>query len=84
MKNIRIFSFITCLIMASCFLILFVPGISNAEDTKEKQYVECVNKCADKGNVCINMTADTRRCNAIVQECIDACKKEVEASPSSK
>ncbi len=76
MKKNIIFSVILCFAMVCYFLIVSFSGISIAEDTKEKQLKECVDKCNDKGNVCINMTADPRRCEAIVQECVDACKAE--------
>ena len=61
------------------FFIFSFPGISSADETQEKRFKECIDICNNKGQVCINMTADSRRCGAIVQECIDVCKSEAES-----
>ena len=82
MKKLRIFSIISCSVMISYLLFFSFSGISIAAETQGKSLNECVSSCKDKGDVCINMTADSRRCTAVYQECVDACKKESDSSSS--
>ena len=82
MKQLRIFSIISCFVMISYLLFFSFSGISIASETQGKSLNECVSSCKDKGDVCINMTADSRRCTAVYQECVDACKKESDSSSS--
>ena len=82
MKQLRIFSIISCSVMISYLLFFSFSGISIASDTQGKSLNECLSSCKDKGDVCINMTADSRRCTAVYQECVDACKKESDSSSS--
>lgn len=83
MKQLRIFSIISYFVMISYLLFFSFSGISIASDTQGKSLDECVSSCKDKVDVCINMTADSRRCTAVYQECADACKKESDSSSSN-
>ncbi|MFZ1037119.1 MAG: hypothetical protein WAU61_04020 [Smithella sp.] len=83
MKQLRIFSIISCFVMISYLLFFSFSGISIASDTQGKSLDECLSSCKDKGDVCVNMTADSRRCTAVYQECVDACKKESDSSSNS-
>lgn len=82
MKKLKIFSVFPLLAMSFCFLIFSFSHVWAEENTVEKRFKECVDSCDNKGKVCVNMTADPRRCMAIVQECVDACKAEAESSQS--
>jgi hypothetical protein len=79
MKKLGIFSIISFFVIILYLFIFSLPGISSADETREKRFKECIDSCNNKGQVCINMTADSRRCGAIVQECVDACKSEAES-----
>ena len=83
MKQLRIFSIISFFFMISYLFIFSFPGISIASETQGKSLNECVSSCKDKGDVCINMTADSRRCTAAYQECVNACKMENDSSSSN-
>lgn len=81
MKLLRIFSLISCFIVILYILILSFSDISIAEETSEERIKNCINCCIGKKPVCYNMTADSRRCEAIFEECIATCKSEG-SSPS--
>ncbi|MGA2781184.1 MAG: hypothetical protein ABSF13_04610 [Smithella sp.] len=77
MKQLRIFSLISCLVIAVYFLIVSFSGISIAEQTSVKK---CISNCSKKQQVCLNINADKRSCNVEFQNCVDACNKESEPS----
>ncbi len=83
MKQLRIFSIISCFAMILYLLIFFFSGMSIAGEKEQKLLNECVADCKDKVDICMNMTADPRRCTAIYQECDDNCKSEYESSLSN-
>jgi len=83
MKQLRIFSIISYFVMISYLLFFSFAGISIASGSQGKSLNECISSCKDKGDVCINMTADSRRCSAAYQECVDACKKDSDPSSSN-
>ena len=66
------------------FFIFSFPGISVADETQEKRFKDCIDSCNNKAQVCMNMTADSRQCTAIIQECVEACKSEEKSSKSDK
>ena len=76
MKQLRVFSIISSFFMIFSFLIFLFPGISVADEKEEKRISECMDSCISKEKVCYNMTADPRRCEAIYNECVAACKPE--------
>jgi hypothetical protein len=77
MKQLRIFSIISCLVIAVYFLIVSFSGISVAGQTNVKK---CIGNCSKKQQVCLNINADKRICNVEFQNCVDACNKESESS----
>gem|GEM_PF-884907 len=83
MKQLRIFSIISYFVMISYLLFFSFAGISIASESQGKSLDECVSSCKAKGDVCINMTADSRRCTAAYQGCVDACKKDSDSSSSN-
>ena len=83
MKQLRILSIMSCFAMILYLLIFSFSGMSIAGEKEQKRLQECNDSCKNKGDVCMNMTADARRCTAIHQECIDNCKAEYEASLSN-
>ncbi|MGP8154750.1 MAG: hypothetical protein ACLQBQ_11550 [Smithella sp.] len=74
MKQLRTFSMISCFVMILYFVIFSFSGISLADETQDQLIQKCMDSCYDKEQVCYNMTADPRRCAALYQECVDACK----------
>jgi hypothetical protein len=80
MKPLRTFSIISCFVMIISFVIYSFPGISVADEAQDKRIQACMDSCYDKEQVCYNMTADPRRCEAIYQECVDVCKQEQKPS----
>jgi hypothetical protein len=83
MKQLRIFSIISCFIMIFYVLIFSFSDISIADERLDQRTADCLNSCNDKDRVCYNMTADQRRCDAIYQECVAACKVKDDSSSSS-
>lgn len=83
MKQLRILSIMSCFAMILYLLIFSFSGMSIAGEKEQKRLQECNDSCKNNGDVCMNMTADSRRCTAIYQECSDNCKAEYEASLSS-
>ena len=79
MKRLRIFSLISCFVMVLYFLIFSFSEISIAEQTSVQN---CINSCAKKQQVCLNINADKRLCNVEFQKCVTACNSESD-SPSS-
>lgn len=80
MNQLRIFSIISCFIMILFFLIFSFSDISAADETLNQRTADCMNSCISKEKVCQIMTADPRRCEAIFQECVSACKSEENSS----
>jgi hypothetical protein len=76
MKPLRAFSIISCFFVIFSFLIFLFHGISIADEKEEKRISECMDSCISNAKVCYNMTADPRRCEAIYNECVAACKPE--------
>ncbi|HUN54678.1 MAG TPA: hypothetical protein VMU29_05925 [Smithella sp.] len=83
MKPLRVFSIISSFVMISSLLFFTFSGISIASETQGTTLGDCLSSCKNKGDVCINMTADSRRCTAVYQECVDACKKASDSSSSN-
>jgi hypothetical protein len=81
MKQLRIFSLISCFVMILYFLIFSFSDISMAEETPEARIKNCISCCTGKKQICINIKADLRLCEAVFQECIATCNSEG-ASPS--
>ena len=75
MKQLRVFSIISCFFIIFSFLIFLFPGISIADEKEEKRISECMNSCISDEKVCYN-DRDLRRCEAIYNECVAACKPE--------
>ena len=80
MKRLRIFSLISCFVMVLYLLIFSFSEISIAEQTSVQN---CINSCAKKQQVCLNINADRRLCNVEFQNCAATCNSESD-SPSSK
>lgn len=81
MKLLRIFFLISCFVFILHGLILCFPGTSIAGETSEERIKNCINCCIGKKPVCYNMTADSRRCEALFEECVATCNSEG-SSPS--
>jgi len=83
MQRLRIFFHVACFVMILCFLIPSFPGLSIAEEQQEEEsrINKCINCCAGKKKVCLNIKADLRLCEAVLQTCVATCKSEG-ASPS--
>ena len=84
MKQLRIFSLISCFVMILYFLIFSFFDISMAEETPkacEARIKNCISCCTGKKQICINIKTDLRLCEAVFQECIATCNSEG-ASPS--
>jgi hypothetical protein len=79
MKRLRIFTLVSCFVMALYFLIFSFSEISMAEQTNKEK---CINGCNNKQQICFNVNVDRRLCNVEFQNCVDACKSESD-SPSS-
>jgi hypothetical protein len=80
MKQLRIFSLISCFVISLFFLIFSFSNISIAEQTSVK---DCINSCASKKQVCFNINADKRMCEVEFQNCAAACKPEGDSSTST-
>ena len=78
MKQLRIFSLISCFVMSLYFLIFSFSGISIAEQTSLK---DCVSNCSQKQQICSNINADKRICEVEFKNCVAVCNSEKE-SPS--
>jgi len=76
MKQLRVFSIMFRFCTIFSFLVFLFPGISIADEKEEKRISECMDSCISNEKVCYNMTADPRRCEAIYNECVAACKPE--------
>jgi len=74
MKQLKSFSIILCFFMIFSFLTFSFPGVSIADEKEDKRIGECIDSCISNEKVCYNMTADPRRCEAIYDECVAACK----------
>ena len=81
MKQLRIFSIISCMVMAVYFFIVSFSGISIAEQTSVKK---CLSNCAQKQQVCLNMNADKRLCNVEYENCVATCNSENGSSSSTQ
>ena len=84
MQRLKIFSPVVCFVMILSFFIFSFSAISTAEEQKQEEETpvnKCINCCAGKKKVCINIKADLRLCEAVWQTCIATCKSEG-ASPS--
>jgi hypothetical protein len=76
MKHWGRFFLASCLVMTTYFLISSSSGISVAEETLETRIQKCINCCAYKKQVCNNIKADLRLCEAVYQECAATCNSE--------
>jgi hypothetical protein len=81
MKQLKKISIITCVTLALCLSIFSFSRISLAEQNDVKN---CVNSCEDKKQVCMNMNADTRLCEAQYQDCATTCKVKSDTSAPKK
>ena len=81
MKQLRIFSIISCFVMSLYFLIFSFSGISIAEQTSVKK---CISNCVQKQQVCLNINADKRLCNVEYKNCAAKCNSESGSSPSKQ
>ena len=83
MKQLRIFSLISCFVI----VLYFFPYISMAEETTNEaaaraaRIKNCISCCTYKQQVCLNLNPDIRLCNAENQDCVATCNSEG-ASPS--
>ena len=73
MKQLRVFSLISCMVMTVYFFIFSFSSISIAEQTSVK---ECPSKCAQKQQVCLNINPDKRLCNVDYENCVAKCNSE--------
>ena len=84
MNQLRMISLISCFVMILYFLIFPFSDISKAEETPEAREAlikNCISCCTGKKQVCINIKADLRLCEAVFQTCVATCNSEGE-SPS--
>jgi len=85
MKQLRIFSLISCFVMVLYFLIFSFSYVSGAEETpeaREARIKNCISCCTNKQLVCLNLNPDRRLCAAENQNCVATCNSEG-VSPSA-
>lgn len=76
MKPLSIFPLMSCFVMIMYFLIFSFSDIAVAEKTSEERIKNCMSCCAGKKQICINIKADLRLCEAVFQTCIATCNSE--------
>ena len=81
MKQLRIFSLISCFVMILYFLIFSFPCISVAQETRQENIKNCISRCTYNRQVCFNINADKKACEVEFQNCVDICNSE-DDSPS--
>jgi hypothetical protein len=74
MKQLRIFFLISGFAVSLFILIFSFSNLSGAEEQTRTQ--KCIGCCSYKKQVCINIKADLRLCEAIYQECAATCRSE--------
>ena len=79
MKQLKMFSLISCFVMSLYFLIFSFSGISIAKQTLLQS---CLSSCVQKKETCLNINADKRICEVEFKNCVDACNSK-EESPST-
>jgi hypothetical protein len=81
MKRLKIFSLISCFVMALYFLIFSFSDISIAEQTSEQH---CISNCAKEQQACLNINADRRLCNVEYKNCADTCNSESDSRSATE
>lgn len=69
----------SCFVMMLCFLIISFPILAPAEETDEERIKNCVSCCDVKKQVCVNIKADLRLCEAVFQTCVATCNAKGDA-----
>lgn len=79
MKQLRMVSLISCVVIVLNSLILSFSGIAIAEeklDASKERIKKCLRCCDYKYITCININPDRRLCAAENQACTETCKSE--------
>ena len=80
MKQIRMISFIACIVIVLQFLIIPFFHVAVAGETPEEKKAriikKCISCCENKYLICINLNPDRRLCAAEKQKCVDTCNSE--------